>query len=148
MYIKNETDGKTLVGIYADDILVTSTSARKVKEFFGDMKVVELKDLGVMNKFHGIVFDYGDETGWALSQETAIDDMLTKFGLTEAAPVRTPICGEAGEEEGALLPTGSKGSPPSPTLQVFQSLVVSLLWIARCTRPNIALVVHRAIPAL
>nr|CCA27030.1 hypothetical protein ALNC14_131740 [Albugo laibachii Nc14] len=106
LYIKNESDGQTLV-----------------KEFFGDMKVVELMDLGMVNKFLGIVSNYGDETGWALSQETAIDDMLNKFGHAEAAPGRTPICGEDGEEEGALLPTGSKGSPPSPTLQVFQSLV-------------------------
>ena len=91
MYIKNETDGKTLVGIYADDILVTGTSARKVEEFFGDMEVVGLKDLGVFKYFLGIAFNYGDETGWALSQETAINDMLKKLNLAEAAPVRMPI---------------------------------------------------------
>nr|CCA20622.1 Yokozuna putative [Albugo laibachii Nc14] len=117
LYIKNKTDGKTLVGIYGDDTLVTGTSARKVKKFFGDMKMVELKDPGVFKKF---------------------------LGSAEAAPVRTPICREDSEEEGALQPIGSKASPRGPTVQVFQSLVGSLLWIARCTRPDIAFAVHRA----
>nr|CCA19290.1 conserved hypothetical protein [Albugo laibachii Nc14] len=126
-HIKNETDGKSLVGIYVDDILVKGTSAKKVKEFFGDMKVAELKDPGVVNKFLGIELNYGDETGWALSQKTSIDDMLNKFGLAEVAAVRTPICGEDGKEEGALLPTGSKGSPRSPTIQVS-----NYSWVVFC----------------
>ena len=111
LYIKNETDGKTLVRIYVDNILVTGTSARKVEEFFGDMEVVGLKDLGVFKYFLGIAFNYGDETGWALSQESAIDDMLTKFGLVEEALFWTPICGKDGQEKSAVLPTGSKGVP-------------------------------------
>ena len=78
-------------------------SARKVKEFFGDMKVVELNDLGVARSFLGIVSNYGDESGQALSQETGIDDMLHNFGMAESGPVKKPICGEGGEEEGALL---------------------------------------------
>uniref|UniRef100_A0AAV1TE48 Polyprotein n=1 Tax=Peronospora matthiolae TaxID=2874970 RepID=A0AAV1TE48_9STRA len=36
-----------------------------------------------------------------------------------------------------------KGSPKRPTVQTFQSLVGSLLWISRCTRLAIAFAVHR-----
>ncbi|OWZ15170.1 Pol Polyprotein [Phytophthora megakarya] len=50
MYIKDEADGKTLVGIYGGYMLVTGTSVEKVDTFFKDMKVVELKDLGVVTK--------------------------------------------------------------------------------------------------
>ncbi|KAG2927782.1 hypothetical protein PC110_g1843 [Phytophthora cactorum] len=130
LYIKDETDGKTLVGIYVDDVLGTGTSVQKVDEFFEDMKVVELKDLGVVTKFLGIAFDYDDNTGWTLNQETVIDEMLEKFGLAKVAPVRVPI---RGEEVRELL----------PTVQTFQSLVGSLLWVARCTRPDIAFAVYR-----
>ena len=31
-----------------------------------------------------------------------------------------------------------------PSVRTFQSLVVSLLWVARCTRPDIAFAVHKA----
>ncbi|POM61907.1 putative Pol Polyprotein [Phytophthora palmivora] len=86
LYIKHEADDKTLVGIYVDDVLVTGTSVQKVDGFFNDMKVVELKDLGVVTKFLGIVFDYDVEAGWTLSQEAVIDEMLDKFGLAKASP--------------------------------------------------------------
>lgn len=39
LYIKSETDGKTLMGI-VDDILATGTSMKKVDDFFSDMQVV------------------------------------------------------------------------------------------------------------
>ena len=64
LYIKEDVMGKTLVGIYVDDVLATGTNVQMVDEFFNDMKVVGLKDLGVVTKFLGIVFDYSAETGW------------------------------------------------------------------------------------
>uniref|UniRef100_A0AAV1U228 Polyprotein n=1 Tax=Peronospora matthiolae TaxID=2874970 RepID=A0AAV1U228_9STRA len=72
--------------------------------------------------------------------------MLERFGLVESAAVRVPIGGDDGDdgdEEGALLPSDGKGSPKRPTVQTFQSLVGSLLWISRCTRPDIVFAVHR-----
>uniref|UniRef100_A0AAV1VGI3 Reverse transcriptase Ty1/copia-type domain-containing protein n=1 Tax=Peronospora matthiolae TaxID=2874970 RepID=A0AAV1VGI3_9STRA len=143
-YIKTETDGKTLVGIYVDDVLATGTDVNKVNDLFVDMQVIELKDLGVVTKFLGIAFNYSAKTGWALDQEITIDEMLDKFGLKDSAAVRVPICGEDGYEEITLLPSGRSGSPQRPTVQTFQSLVGSLLWIARCTRLDIVFPIHRA----
>ncbi|RAW21862.1 hypothetical protein PC110_g21693 [Phytophthora cactorum] len=36
------------------------------------------------------------------------------------------------------------GAPGEPTIRGFQSLVGSLLWIARCTRSDISFTVHKA----
>ncbi|KAE9246385.1 hypothetical protein PF004_g4823 [Phytophthora fragariae] len=94
LYVKIEEDDMTLVGVYVDDILVTTTSVEKVDKFFQDMQVVDLKDLGVVSKFLGVAFSYDEEDGWALDQEQVIQDMLVKFGLGKAAPVSTPIGGE------------------------------------------------------
>lgn len=143
LYIKDESDGKTLVGIYVDDVLATATSSHEVEDFFNDMQVVELKNLGVVSKFLGILFRYDDDNGWKLNQEHVIDEMLERFGLVDSAAVRVPIGGDDGDEEVALLPSDGKGSPNRPTVQNFQSLVGSLLWISRCTRPDIAFAVHR-----
>ncbi|OWZ15174.1 Pol Polyprotein [Phytophthora megakarya] len=68
--------------------------------------------------------------------------MLEKFGLAKATPVRVPIGGEDGDEDGELLPSDDRGSPQRPTVRTFQSLAGSLLWIARCTLPDIAYAIH------
>ena len=85
--------GKTLVGIYVDDVLATGTNVQMVDEFFNDMKFVELKDLGVVTKFLGIVFNYSADNGWVLDQECVIEEILEKFGLSKSASVRVPIGG-------------------------------------------------------
>uniref|UniRef100_A0AAV1UUA6 Reverse transcriptase Ty1/copia-type domain-containing protein n=2 Tax=Peronospora matthiolae TaxID=2874970 RepID=A0AAV1UUA6_9STRA len=99
------------------------------------MQVVELKNLGVVSKFLGILFRYDDDNGWKLNQEPVVDEMLERFGLVESAAVRVPIGGDDEDEEGALLPSDGKGSPKRPTVQPFQSLVGS--------RPDVTFVVHR-----
>ena len=46
------------------------------------------------------------------------------------------------EDSNKLLPVKSSGN--APTIKSFHSLVGSLLWISRCTRPDISFAVHRA----
>ena len=46
--------------------------------------------------------------------------------------------------EAKALPKHGAGTAERPTTKSFQSLVGSLLWIARCSRPDIAFAVHRA----
>uniref|UniRef100_A0AAV1TSX9 Uncharacterized protein n=1 Tax=Peronospora matthiolae TaxID=2874970 RepID=A0AAV1TSX9_9STRA len=123
------------------DALEMGTSVQKVDELSSDMKVVELKDLGVVTKLLRIVFDYNAEPGSVLDQECVIEAMLEKFGLSESVPVRVPIGGEDdgdGDAGSALLPSEGSGTPQSPTVHMFQSMMGSLLWISRCTRPYIA----------
>ena len=63
LYIKDVSDGKTLVSIYVDDDLATATIPQEVEDFFHDMQVVELKNLGVVSEFLGILFHYDDDNG-------------------------------------------------------------------------------------
>lgn len=46
------------------------------------------------------------------------------------------------EDDAALLETTSAGD--GATIVAFQSLVGSLLWVARCSTPDIAFAVHKA----
>ncbi|OWZ14944.1 hypothetical protein PHMEG_00011504 [Phytophthora megakarya] len=144
LYFKRDAGGVTLVGVYVDDLLVTGTSNERVETFFKEMVVLELKGLGVVSKFLGIGFEYDKDKGWLVEQRQVIQDLLDKFGLASASAVRVPIGGENdNESEGDLLPKHGAGNPERPTVQTFQSLVGSLLWIARCTRPDIAFAAHR-----
>ncbi|EGZ24091.1 hypothetical protein PHYSODRAFT_408582, partial [Phytophthora sojae] len=47
------------------------------------------------------------------------------------------------DADGELLPNKGTGSPERPTVQTFQSLIGGLLWIARCTRSDIAYTMYR-----
>ncbi|OWY98658.1 Copia protein [Phytophthora megakarya] len=65
--------------------------------------------------------------------------------MEDAKGSRTPIGAEwneeADESEVDLLPAVGNGD--EIIVKMFQSLVGSLLWIARCTRPDIAFAVHK-----
>ncbi|KAG2837007.1 hypothetical protein PC129_g2781 [Phytophthora cactorum] len=72
-------------------------------------------------------------------------DMLKEFGMEMAHSVSTPIGEEwngESESNAELLPAA--GSGETPTITKFQSLIGGLLWVARCTRPDIAFAVHKA----
>ena len=85
---------------------------------------------------------FDESTGYTLDQEVMIDGILEDFELKDANPVKVPISQEyedlnLGESE--VLPKDGKVS-----IKSFQSLVGSLLWICRRTRPDISFVVHKA----
>ncbi|OWZ15199.1 putative mitochondrial protein [Phytophthora megakarya] len=89
--------------------------------------------------------EYSDENGYDLDQEVTIDELLQTYGLEKAHAVRVPIgedWNEAQDGSTELLPTN--GGEGAATVKTFKSLVGSLLWIARCTRPDIAFAVQKA----
>ncbi|KAG6617388.1 Integrase catalytic core protein [Phytophthora cinnamomi] len=81
--------------------------------------------------------------GYHLDQEAAIEDLLREFGMEAAHAIRTPIGMEWNENDmtEALPMSGGVGVV---TVGRFHSLVGSLLWISRCTRPDKSFAVHKA----
>jgi hypothetical protein len=142
VYVKSKGTDVIVVGIYVDDILATASKKALVDEFFEEAKQMEIKYLGEANKFLGIRVNKCDDGSVLMDQEAMIEDMLAKFKLQEANPVRLPIGVDQDDakDDGTLLPkTSSNGQV---TVRNFQSLAGSLLWVARCTRPDITFAVH------
>uniref|UniRef100_A0AAV1UA30 Uncharacterized protein n=1 Tax=Peronospora matthiolae TaxID=2874970 RepID=A0AAV1UA30_9STRA len=86
-----------------------------------------------------------DNGGYQLDQEEALNDLLHEHGLSNANSTLVPIgfdCYEIHPSDNALLE--DKGKNGLPTDKELQSLVGSLLWVARCTRPDIVFAVHKA----
>ncbi|CAI5725764.1 unnamed protein product [Peronospora destructor] len=82
--------------------------------------------------------------GYVMDQEEAISDLLREHGLTDTNSTLAPIgadCYEVQPIDSALLEATSTNG--APTIKDFHSLVGSLLWVARCTRPDIAFAVHK-----
>ena len=134
-----------MVGVYVDDLLVMGTKQSAVDDFFEDMISLPIKDLGIVNKFLGVRIELDDSNGYVLDQELTIDLLLRDFGMESSNGVRTPIgdeCNMDDEEDIDYLP--ARGAKGDPSVKSFQSLVGSLLCIARCTRPYICFAVHKA----
>lgn len=132
LYYKYKGDVCTVVGVYVDDLLVTGTKQSIVDDFFVAMKTLSIKDLGIVSKFLGLHIALADTKGYVLDQEVAIDSLLNEFGLDSANGVRTPIgekCNEDDEDVADYLPT--KGTKGELSVKSFQSMVTSLLCIAR-----------------
>ena len=125
-----------LVGVYVDDLLVTSNNAALVDEFFEDMKAFDVKDLGVVEQFLGLKVEHETGAGYILSQQTMVTKLIKSFGMQDSKPVNTPTT------EADPLDEDSELLSPEETAQ-FRTMAGGLLWITRCSRPDIAYAVHK-----
>jgi hypothetical protein len=91
LYYKITKSALILVGVYVDDLLVTSNETILVDEFFDQMKAFDVKDLGVAAKFLGIKSEYEAPEDYSMSQRTMILNLIEQFGLKQSKPVGTPI---------------------------------------------------------
>ncbi|KAE8991327.1 hypothetical protein PR001_g21255 [Phytophthora rubi] len=144
VYFRRQGGVLLVVGVYVADLSVTCTQQDAVDAFFSELTVLSIMDLGPASKFLGMRVSYRED-GYDLDQEVAILDMLKKHGMEFAHGVRTPIgveCNERQEAGDDKLPV--LGGENVVAVKQFQSLVGSLMWVARCTRPDIAFAVHKA----
>jgi hypothetical protein len=134
LYCKRSNEGTAIVGVYVDDLLATATNGQLIEDLFEKLKSLEVKDLGVVEKFLGMRVKFNSD-GFSLDQETLIGEYLKANDMTQATPVTTPVCLSSALDQEELL-------PPADT-KSFRTLAGGLLWLARCTRPDIAYAVHQ-----
>jgi hypothetical protein len=91
LYYRTTKTTVILVGIYVDDLLVTSNNQKLIDEFFEQMKAFDVKDLGEAEKFLGIKIESEKSRGYSMSEKTMMDNLVDQFGLKDAKPVGTPI---------------------------------------------------------
>nr|CCA18616.1 PREDICTED: similar to pol polyprotein putative [Albugo laibachii Nc14]CCA20572.1 PREDICTED: similar to pol polyprotein putative [Albugo laibachii Nc14] len=144
LFYKADEDGVAIVGVYVDDLLITGTTVERIDQFFTDIKVLDLKDLGIVERFLGMRIEWTNEGGYCIDQEQKIEGVIEKHCLAEANLVRVPIPEmQVIEGDNERLKEKDVGLHRVPTIKDFQSLVGSLLWVSRCTRPEITFAVHR-----
>ena len=125
--------------------MVTGTNSEVVDQFFVSRESFSITNLGHASKFLGMRIEYRKGFGYKLYQEEAINDLLRDFGLEDANTTLVPIMSDYYElqslDEKLLDQVADRGKS---SIKNFQSLVGTMLWIARCSRPEIAFGVHKA----
>ena len=137
LYYKRIKEDLIIVGVYVDDLLTTATKPALVDDFFEELKELKVKDLGVVSKFLGMRVIYPTIDGYTLDHTAMIRDMVERYDMKNSKPIGSPIAEHENEDrEGQELLDQTMAKR-------FRSLAGALLWIARCTRPDIGYAVHR-----
>jgi Reverse transcriptase (RNA-dependent DNA polymerase) len=118
--------------VYVDDILMVSKESSAVEDVKRTIRdVFDIRELGQADKFLGMKILRDREQGvLKLSQEHMVTELIKQYGTASARVKSVP------------LPTHTKltkeGTLVDKTKVPYMELVGSLLYLAVCTRPDIA----------
>jgi hypothetical protein len=132
LYTKTIANDLFVCQIYVDDIIFGSTNKSTCEEFSRIMiQKIEMSMMGELKYFLGFQVKQLQE-GTFISQTKYIQDILNKFGMKDAKPIKTPM-GTNGHLD---LDTGGK----SVDQKVYRSMIGSLLYLC-ASRSDIMLFV-------
>jgi hypothetical protein len=114
--------------IYVDDIIFGSTNEDFCKEF-GEMmsREFEMSMIGELSFFFGLQIKQLKE-GTFVCQSKYVNDILKKFGMEDAKPIKTPMASNG------HLDLDEEGKPVD--LKLYGSMIGSLLYLT-ASRPDI-----------
>uniref|UniRef100_A0A251SEE8 Putative reverse transcriptase, RNA-dependent DNA polymerase n=1 Tax=Helianthus annuus TaxID=4232 RepID=A0A251SEE8_HELAN len=134
LYIKDTKDGKLVICLYVDDLIIASNSMKLISEFKDEMKKeFEMTDMGKLHYFLGMEVSYEDGN-IILSQKKYMKNLLEKYRMSQCNTVSTPM------DYGIKL---SKDDPEEFINEsMYRSLVGSLMYLTN-TRPDIMFAVSK-----
>jgi hypothetical protein len=128
------------IAVYVDDLLLVGPSIAEIKKIKRSLRNrFQMTDLGPCSYYLGMSIQRDRQNRVLyLSQEAYIDKVSRQFGISNCAPVSTPI-------ETSPLPENSPGykCPPDQRTK-YQRIVGSLMYIMLGTRGDIAYAVSMA----
>jgi hypothetical protein len=130
LFVKKAGEETVYVAVWVDDCLVggEKEAVKETKRAIGEKFTV--RDLGAVRYFLGMEVTRDRSAKRLTLTKRAVLDLLEEFGMESARPRRVPMSpGEKVQKEGKLLNT--EECP-------YAKLVGSLLYLANCTRPDIA----------
>ena len=164
--VKRGANGKakvTLVGAYVDDLIITGNDNEEIEAVVqGLQQRFRVKDLGALRQILGCHWERRSDGTSIFKQTKTINDIVNRFKLSHLPAVSTPaVVGErmdatwspkVGSDEHRKMnasPVKKRQRGIKEVIKVehmslttqFRAIVGSLLWIGRCTRPDIMHVV-------
>jgi hypothetical protein len=120
--------------LYVDDIVLTGNNPSFLKQLISNLsKVSELKDMGTLNYFLGLLIHRSSQ-GLTLTQTKYATDLLTKHNMLNCSPCKTPCVPNT-----RLSATCGK---PLTDVHAYRSLVGALRYLT-FTRPDLSFAVHQ-----
>ncbi|RVX14481.1 Retrovirus-related Pol polyprotein from transposon RE1 [Vitis vinifera] len=128
LYVKGIDANLIEVSVYVDDLLVTGSNEKLVKEFKVEMlKVFEMTNLGLMSYFLGMEVKQNHD-GVFISQKKYAKEILNKFHMEDCKRTNTPM----NQKEKFSKDDGAEKVDESQ----YRSLIGCLMYLT-ATRPDI-----------
>jgi hypothetical protein len=128
LFTRKQDNDLFVCQIYVDDIIFGSTNQVWVNEFSRIMtKIFEMSMMGKLKFFLGFQIKQLKD-GTFISQTKYTNDMLKKFDMNNAKPIKTPM------SSNGHLDLNEEGK--SINQKVYRSMIGSLLYLCAC-RPDI-----------
>ena len=130
LYWKWVGDTLQMVALYVDDFHIAVDDPDHMSPIIDGFKSVFPCKTANGSMYLGMIITDCPNGDVEIGQEACIDGLLTLLGLTDCAPVSTPAVPNR-----RLL----KAASTDPSVQSFpyRAAIGSLLWLARCSRPDI-----------
>lgn len=130
VYIYNKEGEMIIIALYVDDIMLFSLKNSQKKDILKKQLMSEffLKDLGPANHILGMRVTKTGNGIFTLDQSNYIKRILDKFKMSDCKPAYTPM------EVGLNLEKGENKDCQND----YRSLIGYLMYLAVCTRPDIA----------
>lgn len=139
VYVMSLDDGSFIfLLLYVDDMLIAANHLHDVNELKTKLgKEFDMKDLGAAKKILGMEIhrDRGAKKLW-LSQKSYVEGVLSRFDMSKANPVSTPLANhfKLSLEQCPKTDSEIEGMSKIP----YASAVGCLMYAMVCTRPDLA----------
>jgi hypothetical protein len=141
VFIKKSSDGFCIISVYVDDLNIIETT-RDIEEAMTYLKKeFEMKDLGKTKFCLGLQLEHLHE-GVFVHQSTYTKRVLEKFNMNECHPLKPPMIVQSLEaNKDPFRPKGEDEQDSRPEI-AYLSAIGALMYLANCTRPDIAFAVN------
>jgi hypothetical protein len=132
----DENKELTMVAVYVDDFDIASDNPETLEKVISNFKKSFPCKVHSGDLYLGMSFTSHENGDVDIHQESSIDSLLTLLGLEDCAPVSTPAVPNRRLIRTTVQDETVKDFP-------YRSAVGILLWLARCSRPDIFFAVNQ-----
>src|ERR1700759_82718 len=142
VFDRQQGDTFTTLLLWVDYIITITNSVEEAKHVEKELTgKFEIKSLGEPSLILGIQILRNREAGTiTIRQEHYVESMLDKFGLSDANPVSTPMDPNVKLD---YEPDEPQSPGTNDATWSYSTLIGSLMYLARSTRPDIAFAVNQ-----
>ena len=137
IYVKGEGENMVYIALYVDDLFLVGRVLERIKEvkdgLHGEFK---MKDLGEAKFLLGIEIRRQDNGDVFLVQERYARNVVKRFNMEGCKSVSTPL--ELGSHLDMSQQPSTEEEKAAMATVPFRSAIGSLMYLATCTRPDLA----------